>query len=75
MSDKEGHDRFCARLTRKKKHASPPVLSQAIEQRALDAMMDYLREYLNLVKEAVPVEGDGPLAEISAGQADYCDYR
>ena len=38
-------------------------------------MMDYLREYLNLVKEAVPVEGDGPLAEISAGQADYCDYR
>ena len=63
---------YCARLTKSLRGTVP---SQAIEQKALDAMMDYLREYLSLVREAVPVEGDGPLAEISAGQADYCNYR
>lgn len=48
---------------------------QAVEQKALDAMMDYLREYLRLVEDAEPVEGDGPLAEISSGHAEYSKYR
>lgn len=46
-----------------------------MEQKALDAMMDYLHEYLRLVDEAEPLEGDGPLEEIAAGHADYSDYR
>ncbi|CBJ33174.1 phycoerythrobilin:ferredoxin oxidoreductase [Ectocarpus siliculosus] len=48
---------------------------EAVEQKALDAMMDYLREYLRLVEDAEPVEGDGPLAEISSGHAEYSKYR
>lgn len=48
---------------------------QPVEQKALDAMMDYLREYLRQVDEAEPLEGDGPLEKISAGHADYSNYR
>ncbi|CAM9360983.1 unnamed protein product [Ectocarpus sp. 12 AP-2014] len=48
---------------------------EAVEQKALDAMMDYLREYLHLVEDAEPVEGDAPLAEISSGHAEYSTYR
>ena len=42
---------------------------QAVEQKALDAMMDYLREYLLLAEDAEPLEGDGPLHEVAAGHA------
>lgn len=38
-------------------------------------MMDYLREYLRLVEEAEPLEGDGALEEIAAGHAAYSNYR
>lgn len=48
---------------------------QPVEQKALDAMMDYLREYLRQVDEAEPREGDGPLDKIAAGHADYSNYR
>ncbi|CAM9768731.1 unnamed protein product, partial [Ectocarpus fasciculatus] len=48
---------------------------EAVEQKALDAMMDYLREYLRLVEDAEQVEGDGPLAKISSGHAEYSKYR
>ncbi|CAM9200909.1 unnamed protein product [Hapterophycus canaliculatus] len=48
---------------------------EPVEQKALDAMMDYLREYLRLAEEAEPLEGDGPLEIIAAGHADYSKYR
>lgn len=48
---------------------------QPVEQKALDAMMDYLHEYLRQVDEAEPREGDGPLEKIAAGHADYSNYR
>lgn len=41
----------------------------------MDAMMDYLREYLRLAEEAEPLETDGPLRKIAAGHADYSNYR
>lgn len=46
-----------------------------MEQKALDAMMDYLREYLRLAERAEPIEGDGPLQEVAAGHAAYSNYR
>lgn len=49
---------------------------KAVEDKALGAMMDYLKEYIVLAGEAEPQAEDGHLvAEIKAGQADYCDYR
>lgn len=48
---------------------------QAVEQKALGAMMDYLREYLRLAEVAEPLEGDGPLQDIAAGHAAYSNYR
>eukprot|EP00903_Cladosiphon_okamuranus_P008160 g7859.t1 len=48
---------------------------EVVEQKALDAMMDYLRVYLRLAEEAEPLEGDGPLREVAAGHAAYSNYR
>ncbi|CAM9190697.1 unnamed protein product [Pylaiella littoralis] len=49
--------------------------TEAVEQKALDAMMDYLHEYLRQARESSPVEGDGPFQRIAAGHAGYSNYR
>lgn len=47
-----------------------------MEDKALEAMMDYLEEFLRLVAEAEPEGADSALARLAAeGQADYCHYR
>lgn len=48
---------------------------QDVEEKALAAMMDYLTEYLNTVKDAEVVEGDDTLSKISEGHAEYSEYR
>lgn len=47
-----------------------------MEDKALEAMMDYLQEFLRLVAEAEPESVDSALTSMAAeGQADYCHYR
>ncbi|CAM9441805.1 unnamed protein product [Ascophyllum nodosum] len=64
-----------------RKYFSPSCLwskmdpKQPVEEKALNAMMDYLREFLRLVASAEAEGTDSALAKLTEGQADYCNYR